>query len=70
MQQIQSKIKDDIEVILLLPCFVGHPVISQRYFPKSNFPSDNIWSGNLNFPKVRPWEAPHAETGADRLRLG
>ena len=26
MSQINSKIKDDFQVVLLLSCFVGHPV--------------------------------------------
>ena len=28
MSQINSKIKDDFQVVLLLSCFVGHPVYS------------------------------------------
>ena len=27
MSKINSKIKDDFQVVLLLSCFVGHPVI-------------------------------------------
>ena len=27
MSQINSKIKDNLQVVLLLPCFVGHPVL-------------------------------------------
>ena len=30
MAQINSNIKDDFQVVLLLPCFVGHPVTVQH----------------------------------------
>ena len=29
MSQINSNIKDDFQVVLLLSCFVGHPVLKQ-----------------------------------------
>ena len=32
MSQINSNIKDDFQVVLLLSCFVGHPVYNQKVF--------------------------------------
>ena len=39
MSQINSNTKDDFQVVLLLSCFVGHPVYQHS---KSNFHSKNI----------------------------
>ena len=42
MSQINSNIKDDFQVVLLLSCFVGHPVdfrktkIIQRFYNQLN----------------------------------
>ena len=33
MSQINSNIKDDFKVVLLLSCFVGHPVHQNIYIP-------------------------------------
>ena len=35
MSQINSYIKDDIQVVLLLSCFVGHPVAYVRKITKN-----------------------------------
>ena len=41
MSQINSNIKDDFQVVLLLSCFVGHPV--------GNIINDRIYILHLNF---------------------
>ena len=34
--QINSKIKDDFQVVLLLSCFMGHPVLHELYLNYNN----------------------------------
>jgi len=40
MSQINSNIKDDFQVVLVLSCFVGHPVCHTNNSDRSN---NNSW---------------------------
>ena len=52
MSQINSNIKDDFQVVLLLSCFVGHPVhartVCVSLYPLSFLRTRPLLNGNLN----------------------
>ena len=58
MSQINSNTKDDFQVVLLLSCFVGHPVHAplndRSAFDWSNVDWSNvhIWTNICSFQKV------------------
>ena len=46
MQKIRSKIKDDVQIVLLLPCFVGHTVFEPHLTTEQQLCTYHCMSSN------------------------